>query len=106
MGGQYGHKRLREVWLYDRLCSDKALGNSDNNKNKNNVRRAGSGSKNRHLMNKRNDIENQMKILTVIDSAPSLGVYYFFVVDSVCPSVCLSRSFKSIDSSFLFLDGI
>ena len=25
-------------------------------------------------------------------SAPSLGVYYFFVVDSVCPSVCLSQT--------------
>jgi len=31
-----------------------------------------------------------------VDSAPSLGVYYFFVVDSVCMSECLSRSFKSI----------
>ena len=46
-----------------------------------------------------------------IDSAPSLGVYYFFVVDSVClyvcPSVCLFVTvFLQIDSSFLFLDGI
>jgi len=32
----------------------------------------------------------------LIDSAPSLGVCYFFVVDSVCLYVCLSRSFKSI----------
>jgi len=41
----------------------------------------------------------------IIHSAPSLGVYYFFVVDSVCMSVCLSRSFKSI-LLLLFLDGI
>ena len=26
----------------------------------------------------------------VLDSAPGLGVYYFFVVDSVCLSVCMS----------------
>jgi len=43
-------------------------------------------------------------------SQPRLGIYYFFVVDSVCLSVhlyvCLSRcSFKSILLS-LFLDGI
>ena len=40
-----------------------------------------------------------------IDSAPSLGVYYFLSLTlSVCMSVCLSRSFKSI--ILLFLDGI
>jgi len=36
-------------------------------------------------------------------SMPRLGVYYFFVVDSVCLSVCLSVT--NIDS-ILFLDGI
>ena len=44
-------------------------------------------------------------------SAPRLGVYYFFVVDSVClcvcPSVCLFVKDKlQIDSSLLILDGI
>ena len=43
----------------------------------------------------------------ILISAASLGVYYFFVVDSVCPSVCLFVTLlPQIDSSFLFLDGI
>jgi len=43
-----------------------------------------------------------MDILLLI-SAPRLGVYYFFVVDSVCLSVTL---LLQIDSSFSFFDGI
>jgi len=43
---------------------------------------------------------------SVIDSAPSLGVYYFFVVDSVCPYVCMSVTLLQTDSSSLFLDGV
>jgi len=41
-----------------------------------------------------------------IDSAPSLGVYYFFVVDSVCLFVCVSRCSFKLLLLFLFLDGI
>jgi len=46
-----------------------------------------------------------------VDSAPSLGVYYFCPWLSVCLSVCLSASpsvtlILPIASSFLFLDGI
>ena len=40
--------------------------------------------------------------IDIIDSAPSLGVYCFFL--SLTLSVCVSRNFKSI--LFLFLDGI
>ena len=35
----------------------------------------------------------------VIDSTPGLGVLLFFVVDSVCPDVCLSVTPLQIDSS-------
>jgi len=38
-------------------------------------------------------------------STPRLGVYYFFVVHSVCLSICPSVSVTNI-ASFLFLDGI
>jgi len=41
-------------------------------------------------------------VVCTVDSAPSVGVY-FFVVDL---SVCLSVTLLEIDSSFLFLDGI
>jgi len=45
--------------------------------------------------------------LLLVDSVPSLGVYYFFVVDSVCWYVCMFVCHGvQIDSSFLFLDGI
>ena len=38
---------------------------------------------------------------------PKLGVYYFFVVDSVCLSVHLSVCHKlQIDSTFFFLDRV
>ena len=38
-----------------------------------------------------------------IDCAPSLGVYYFLSLNlSVCLSVCLSRSFKSIHFKYQF----
>jgi len=40
--------------------------------------------------------------ILLLVSVPGLGVYYFFVVDSVCLSVTLLQ----IASSFLFLDGI
>ena len=37
----------------------------------------------------------QPRVGFIVDSAPRLGVYYFFVVDSVCLYICLSRcSFK------------
>jgi len=44
----------------------------------------------------------------IIDSAPSLGVYYFLSLTlSVCPSVCLSvMLLLQIDCYFLFLDRI
>ena len=39
-------------------------------------------------------------------SAPSLGVYHFFVVDSVCLSVCLSDCHKHCFFFCFFFDGI
>ena len=42
-----------------------------------------------------------------VDSAPSLGVYYFLSLTlSVRMSVCMSVTLLQIDSSSLFLDGI
>jgi len=39
----------------------------------------------------------------VLISAPRLGVYYFFVVDSVCPSVCLSVCHAPSNCFFFFV---
>ena len=45
--------------------------------------------------------------MAIIDSAPSLGVYYFLSLTlSVCLSVCLFVTLFQIDSSSLFLDRI
>jgi len=44
-------------------------------------------------------------ISNLIDSAPARSLL-FFVVDSVCMSVCMSVTLLQIDSSSLFLNGI
>ena len=53
-----------------------------------------------------NDLQLWIWACLSLDSAPSLGVYYFFVVDSVCMYVCMSVTLLQIDSSSLFIDGI
>ena len=53
---------------------------------------------------------SQVSVFVLLIYVPRLGVYYFFVIDSVCLSVCqcvcLTVTLLQIDSSFSFFDGI
>jgi len=61
-------------------------------------------SRRKQLLEQVIDLWCNIVLITVLISAPSLRVYYFFVVDSVYLSVWLFVT--NIACSFLFLDGI